>query len=65
MGLRDSHKAFQEWFTAKRRPRAGGTLLVISVVGSFVYPWEYWIYVMIPGLVWFFSAWPPRFEGKR
>ena len=65
MGLRERHKAFQEWFTAKRRRRAGGTLLVISFVGSFVYPWEYWIYVMIPGMIWFLSAWPAEFKDKR
>lgn len=65
MGLRERHKAFQELFTAKRRRRAGGTLLITSIVGGFVYPWEYWIYVMIPGLVWFFSAWPPEFKDKR
>lgn len=65
MGLREKHKALQEWFTAKRRRRAGGTLLAICAVGIFVYPGQYWLYVMIPGFIWFVSAWPPEVHDKR
>lgn len=59
MKLRERHKAFQEWFTPKRKRRAGLTLLVIWGVGIVVYPGQYWVYVLIPGIIWFMSAWPP------
>ena len=65
MGLRERHKAFQEWFTPKRRRRAGGALLAIWAVGICVYPGKHWIYVMMPGIIGFFSAWPPELHDKR
>lgn len=63
--LREKHKVFQEWFTPRRRRRAGGTLLVIWTVGICVYPGKHWIYVMIPGMMWFMSGWPPELHDKR
>jgi hypothetical protein len=65
MGLRERHKAFQEWFTPRRRRRAGGTLLAIWAAGIFAYPGQYWFYVFMPGMMWFMSAWPPEFHDKR
>lgn len=65
MKLRERHKAFQEWFTSRRRRRAGGTLLAIWAVGIFIYPGQHWIYVLVPGIMWFFSAWPPELHDKR
>lgn len=65
MKLRERHKAFQEWFTPRRRRRAGGTLLAIWAVGIFIYPGQHWIYVLVPGIMWFFSAWPPELHDKR
>ncbi|CAI3803587.1 hypothetical protein GLGCALEP_03403 [Pseudomonas sp. MM221] len=65
MGLRDRHKAFQGWFTPKRRRRAGGTLLAIGAVGICVYPSQHWLYVWMPGIMWFMSAWPPALHDKR
>lgn len=65
MVWRDRHKAFQEWFNPRRRRRAGGTLLLISAVGVFVRPGQNWFYVMLPGIIWFMSAWPPEIHDKR
>lgn len=64
MGWRERHKAFQEWFTPRRRRRAGGTLLAVWAVGICIYPSTYWIYVMIPGIMWFMSAWPAELHDK-
>lgn len=57
--------AFQEWFTAKRRRRVGGVLLVAWIVGLVVHPSTDWIYLMIPGILFFFSAWPAEVHDKR
>ena len=65
MGFKERHKAFQQWFTPRRRRRAGGTLLAIWAVGIFVYPGQYWIYIFSPGMMWFMSAWPAEFHDKR
>ncbi|HDS1695991.1 MULTISPECIES: hypothetical protein [Pseudomonas] len=65
MKLREGHKAFQEWFTPRRRRRAGGILLAIWAVGIFIYPGQHWIYVLTPGIMWFLSAWPPELHDKR
>ncbi len=65
VGFRERHKAFQEWFTPRRRRRAGGTLLAIGAVGIFIYPGQYWFYVVMPGMMWFMSAWPPELDGKH
>lgn len=65
MGLRERHKTFQEWFTPKRRRRAGGTLIGIWAVGLVVYPSTYWGLLFVPGVMWFLSAWPPELHDKR
>ena len=65
MKLRERHKAFQEWFIPKRRRRAGVTLLAIWLVGICVYPSEYWVCLLGPGIMWFMSAWPSWLHDKR
>ena len=57
-------EAFREWFTPKRRRRAGGALLITSIVGPFLYPSEYWVSVMAPGIIFFFGAWPSIVHDK-
>lgn len=58
-------EAFREWFTPKRRRRTGGALLIVWVVGLIVYPSSQWVYVMIPGVIIFFNAWPTDAHEKR
>ena len=56
--------AFRAWFTPKRRRHAGGALLIASLVGPFLYPSGYWVSVMTPGIIFFFSAWPSVAHDK-
>ena len=58
-------EAFREWFTPKRRRRAGGVLLIAWIIGLVLYPSSNWLYVVIPGVIFFFSAWPPEVHDKR
>lgn len=58
-------EAFREWFTPKRRRRVGGAFLITWITGLVLYPSTNWIYVMIPGLIIFFSAWPSIVHDKR
>ena len=58
-------EAFREWFNPKRRRRAGGALFITSLVGPFLYPSGYWVSVMTPGIIFFFSAWPSEAYDKR
>lgn len=65
MGLRERHKAFQEWFTSKQRRRAGGTLIVAWIIATIVWPKSSWVWLGGPGLYIFFSAWPAELHDKR
>ena len=58
-------ESFREWFTPRRRRWAGGVLLVAWIVGLVAYPSSHWLYVMIPGVIFLFSAWPPEVHDKR
>lgn len=58
-------EAFREWFTPKRRRRAGAALLMVWIAGLVLYPSSNWLYAMIPGVIFFFSAWPPEVHDKR
>jgi len=58
-------EAFREWLTPKRRRRAGASLMIIWMIGLISYPSTYWVCVMIPGIIFFFNAWPPEVHDKR
>lgn len=53
-------ESFRAWFTPKRRRGAGGALLIMWIIGLVAYPSNRWLYVMIPAVIFFFSAWPPE-----
>lgn len=38
---------------------------MVWVVGLIVYPSSKWVYVMIPGVIIFFNAWPTDAHEKR
>ena len=65
MGLRERHKAFQEWFTPKRRRRVGGPLIAAWIIATIAWPNSNWVWLGGPGLYIFFSAWPAELHDKR
>lgn len=65
MGLRERHKALQEWLTPRRRRRTGATLIVAWIVVTIVWPSINWAWIGGPAVYMFFSAWPPELHDKR
>lgn len=65
MGLRERHKALQEWLTPRRRRRTGVTLIVAWIAAAVVWPSISWAWIGGPGVYIFFSAWPPELHDNR
>lgn len=65
MGLRERHKALQEWLTPRRRRRTGATLIVAWIAATVVWPSISWAWIGGPGVYMFFSAWPPELHDNR
>lgn len=60
MRFRQRHRAFQIWFTPKRKRWAGVLLIALALVGMAVNPASRWPWVLATGVVWLMAAWLPR-----
>ena len=65
MGLRERHRAFQEWLTPRRRRRTGLALIVAWITATVISPGTNWTWIGGPGVYMLFSAWPPELHDKR
>lgn len=66
MRLQEKHKAFQRWFTPKRKRWAGAALTLLALVGMVLNPESRWSWVLATGVIWLLSAWRrPCHRGHR
>lgn len=56
--------ALRQKFTRRQRLVAGGAAFVIAQVWAFSYPSQPWLYLLIFGVIVFFSAWSPEVHRK-
>ncbi len=59
MRLRERHRAFQVWFTPKRKRCAGVALIILALIGMVVNPGTRWPWVLATGVLWLIAAWLP------
>lgn len=64
MGWKRKLVALQQRFTRRQRLVAGGAAFVVAQVGSFSYPSQHWLYLLIFGGIVFSSAWSPEVYRK-
>lgn len=60
MRLRGKHRAFQRWFTTKRRRWAGVALIILALIGMVLNPGARWPWVLATGVLWLIAAWLPK-----
>ncbi|MNM56444.1 hypothetical protein D3C81_676140 [compost metagenome] len=60
MRLRDRHRAFQVWFTPKRRRWAGVALIILALIGMVSNPVSKWSWVLAIGVLWLIATWLPK-----
>lgn len=65
MGWRSKLVALRQRFTRRQRLVVGGGVFVVAQVGSFSYPSQYWLYLVIFGVIVLSSAWSPELHRKR
>ncbi|POF89759.1 hypothetical protein BGP80_18045 [Pseudomonas putida] len=64
MGWKRKLVALRQRFTRRQRLVVGGTVFVVVQVGSFSYPSQHWLYLLIFGVIVFSSAWSPEVHRK-
>ncbi|AXO88409.1 hypothetical protein DZC75_10515 [Pseudomonas parafulva] len=64
MGWRRKLVALRQRFTRRQRLVMGGTASVVAQVGSYSFPSQNWLYLMIFGIIVFTSAWSPEVHRK-
>lgn len=60
MRLQAGHRAFQRWFTPRRKRWTGAVLIVLALVGMVSNPASRWPWVLATGVIWVLAAWPHR-----
>lgn len=65
MRLQEKHRAFQRWFTPRRKRWAGVVLILLALAGMVLNPASRWPWVLATGVVWLLAAWRrPRYRGR-
>ena len=64
MGWRRKLVGLRQRFTRRQRLVVGGTASVVALVGSFSFPSQNWLYLLIFGIIVFTSAWSPEVHRK-